>query len=290
MLRLNVIMLLDASGEKLLMCRRRKDPYKGLYNFTGGKVRDGEDSLHAAYRELREETGVTAADVTLHHLANFTYISGGAGLPPYELQAYVGRLSREIDVTGEENPLLWMPLTENFFDITRFAGEGSVGHILESVRRYRPGWMEAQPPQITLAPLAEADLPVLAYYHCCTAEDLLPMLEESRAQCHEGRYYEQFAVQMNGCLVGGVSLYAHDAETVCNGVEIFPPFRQCGFAARALTLLSDIARERGYTVQTAQVRTNNTASIALHRSLGMTAGEPWINRNGNEVVTFRKTL
>lgn len=290
MLRLNVIMLLDASGEKLLMCRRRKEPYKGLYNFTGGKAEAGEHGLHAAYRELREETGVTAADVTLQHLANFAYMSGGAGLPPYELQAYVGRLSREIDVTGEENPLLWMPMTEDFFDITRFAGEGSVGHIVESVRRYRPGWMEAQARQITLEPLAEADLSVLAYYHQCQVEDLQPMLEESCAQCHEGRYYEQFSVWMNGCLVGGVSLYAHDADTVCNGVEIFPPFRQCGFAKTALMQLSDIARERGYTVQTAQVRTNNTASIALHTSLGMTAGEPWINRNGNEVVTFRKTL
>lgn len=290
MLRLNVIMLLDASGKNLLMCKRRKNPYKGLYNFTGGKAEEGEDGIHAAYRELREETGVSAADVTLHHLANFTYMSGGAGLPPYELQAYVGCLNREIDVTGEENPLLWMPLTEDFFDMERFAGEGSVGHIVESVRRYRSSWMEAQAPEITLAPLAEADLPVLAYYHRCTAEDLQPMLEESRAQCHEGRYYEQFSVRMNGCLVGSVSLYAHDEATVCNGVEIFPPFRQCGFAKTALTLLSDVARERGYTLQTAQVRTNNTASIALHRSLGMTAGEPWINRNGNEVVTFCKRL
>lgn len=290
MLRLNVIMLVDAAGENMLMCKRLRDPYKGLYNFNGGKVVEGENGLHAAYRELREETGVTAADVTLHHLANFSYMSGGAGLPPYELQAYVGRLSREIDVTGEENPLLWMPLTENFFDMTRFAGEGSIGHIVETVRRYRSGWLEPEQPCVTLAPLAEDDLPILAYYQGTTADELRPMLEASQNRCHEGRYYEQFSVWMNGCLVGNVSLYAHNAETVCNGVEIFPPFRQCGFAAKALTLLSDIARERGYTVQTAQVRTNNTASIALHTKLGMTAGEPWINRNGNEVVTFRKTL
>ena len=100
MLRMNVIMLLDVSGENVLMCKRLKNPYKGLYNFTGGKVQEGEDGLHAAYRELREETGVTAAEVTLHHLANFSYMAGGAGLPPYELQAYVGKLRREIRCFG----------------------------------------------------------------------------------------------------------------------------------------------------------------------------------------------
>ena len=64
MLRLNVIMLLDASGEKLLMCRRRKDPYMGLYNFSGGKAEAGEHGLHAAYRELREETGAVCEKLT----------------------------------------------------------------------------------------------------------------------------------------------------------------------------------------------------------------------------------
>lgn len=290
MLRLNVIMLADESGGNLLMCRRRKNPYKGLYNFVGGKAKDGEDGLHAAYRELREETGVTAADVTLHHLSTFTYHSGGAGLPPYELQAYVGCLRHAVDVRGDENPLEWMPIEQNFFDLTRFAGEGSVGHIVESVRRYRSGWMEADEFQFSIEPLKAQDLPILAYYENCTPEALQPMLAASLSQCHEGRYYERFAVRANGCMVGEVSLYEHEDGTVCDGVAIFPPFRECGFASRALMQLSDVARTRGFTVQTAQVRTNNEASIALHAKLGFVPGEPWINRRGNEVRTWRKEL
>ena len=43
------------------MCHRQKPPYQGLYNLVGGKAEDGEDGLHAAYRELREETGIVAA-------------------------------------------------------------------------------------------------------------------------------------------------------------------------------------------------------------------------------------
>lgn len=138
MTRYNIIMLVDASGEQVLMCRRRNPPYQGLYNLVGGKVEPGENGLDAAYRELREETGVTAADATLHPLVTFTYANGGAGLPPYALEVYVGRLHHPVEVRGDENPLLWMPLTENFFDMERFAGEGSIGHVVETVRRYRP--------------------------------------------------------------------------------------------------------------------------------------------------------
>ena len=33
----------------------------GLYNLVGGKIEPGEESAHAAYRELQEETGIVAA-------------------------------------------------------------------------------------------------------------------------------------------------------------------------------------------------------------------------------------
>lgn len=290
MKRFNIIMLVDAAGENVLMCHRKKPPYQGLYNLVGGKAEPGEDGLHAAYRELREETGVTAADATLRLLATFTYPQGGAGLPAYELQAYVGRLRREMTVTGDENPLLWMPLTENFFDLDKYAGEGSIGHVVESVRRYRPEMIALREQDVTIAPLAEADLPIIAHYQGCTAEALAPMLAASVAQRHEGRYYEQFAVRADDCMVGTVSLFAHEDGTVCNGVDTFSPFRRCGFAAKALTLLMDVARAQGYAVQTAQVRTDNAASIALHTSLGFTPGMPWINRKGSEVRTWRKEL
>ncbi len=290
MLRLNVIMLVDETGEKLLMCKRLRNPYQGLYNFVGGKVAEGEDSLHAAYRELREETGVTAADVCLHHLATFAYMSGGAGLPPYELQAYVGCLRHAVTVEGDENPLEWQSMEQNFFDINRFAGEGSVGHIVESVRRYRANWLEAETMCLSIDPIGEDDLSVIAYYQNTTTEALAPMLAASRSKCHEDRYYEQFAVRVNGCLVGMVSLFEQEDGTVCDGVDVFPPFRRCGFAHQALSLLMDIARAREFTFQTAQIRTENAASIGLHEKLGFVPGEAWINRRGHEVRTWRKEL
>ena len=290
MLRLNVVMIVDETGQKLLMCKRRKEPYKGLYNFVGGKAKDGEDGLHAAYRELREETGITAADVGLHHLVTFAYMAGGAGLPPYELQAYMGRLRHGVAVNGDENPLEWLPMDQNFLDMDRFAGEGTVGHIVETVRRYRQDWLVPMPTDVTLIPLAQEDLPIISYYQHTTVEALAPMLAASQAQTHEGRYYEQFAVRANGCMVGMVSLFEHEDGTVSNGVDVFSPFQRCGFAHQATTLLMDAARSRGYAVMSSQIRTDNAASIALHRKLGFTPGEPWVNRRGREVRTWRKEL
>ena len=69
----NVIAVLDPKREKLLVCRRRKDPYKGLLNLVGGKINPGEEGIHAAYRELSEETGITERDITLTHLMDFLY-------------------------------------------------------------------------------------------------------------------------------------------------------------------------------------------------------------------------
>lgn len=145
-------------------------------------------------------------------------------------------------------------------------------------------------PRLTLDALTEADLPTLARYQNTTAEALAPMLAAARVRLHEGRYYEPFAVRCDDCLVGVVSLFEQPDGTVSDGVDIFLPYRQRGYAFRALSLLTDVARERGFAVQTAQIRTDNAASIALHRKLGFMPGEPWINRRGREVRTWRKEL
>ena len=54
----NCIVVFDKAKEKILFCKREKNPYKGLYNFVGGKLEQNESSESAAYRELFEETGI----------------------------------------------------------------------------------------------------------------------------------------------------------------------------------------------------------------------------------------
>ncbi|MBQ8201111.1 MAG: NUDIX domain-containing protein [Clostridia bacterium] len=138
MKQLNVIIVYHPDGEHVLMCMRRKPPYQDKYNLVGGKVEQGEDGMTAAYRELREETGITDNDVTLTHVMDFRY-----AYCRIELQVYAGALKRDVCLVEETNPLCWMPLTENFFDPERFAGEGNIGHMLESVRVNIPQIMHA---------------------------------------------------------------------------------------------------------------------------------------------------
>lgn len=122
---LNVIAVFDETCEKVLMCRRRKNPYKGLYNFVGGKMMPGEDGFAAAYRELEEETAITKEDIVLTHLMDFTYC-----LDDCYMEVYVGKLNKPVEVRGDENELFWSDLNHDFFDASQYAGEGNIGHIM----------------------------------------------------------------------------------------------------------------------------------------------------------------
>ena len=127
---MNIIAVLDPAGEKMLMCLRRKNPYKGLLNLVGGKIEPGEESEQAAYRELQEETGITREQISLLHFCDFTYYTFDI-----RLEVWFGRLDEMCEVYGEENELKWIDMKENFFDMTRFAGEGNIGHIAEDLRQ-----------------------------------------------------------------------------------------------------------------------------------------------------------
>ena len=70
----NLVIVFNKNRDKVLMCQRRKDPYKGKLNFVGGKVQKGESSECAAYRELFEETGISSKDIVLHHLVDSIYL------------------------------------------------------------------------------------------------------------------------------------------------------------------------------------------------------------------------
>lgn len=125
----NVIAVVNEDMSAWLMCKRLKNPYKGLYNLVGGKIEPNEYGLDAAYRELFEETGITREDIVLTHLMDFTYY-----LDNCYVEAYVGRLNKEVDVHGDENDLVWMNFDENYFNSAKFAGEGNIGHILEHIQ------------------------------------------------------------------------------------------------------------------------------------------------------------
>lgn len=132
MKKLNVIIVYDKDDKNILMCKRAKEPYMGLFNLVGGKVEEGEDELSAAYRELFEETGITKEDITLTHLMNFSYMMSGI-----ELEVFVGRLKKEVTLIEEVNKLYWLSKEENYYDLEKFAGEGNIGHMLMQVEIHK---------------------------------------------------------------------------------------------------------------------------------------------------------
>ena len=127
----NCIVIFNKTRDAVLFCKRMKEPYKGLYNFVGGKVEPGEDSEDAAYRELEEETGITRRQIQIYRLMDIRYY-----YQEFDLELYVGQLEEDVVMREETNPLTWLSLNENFTDNYRFAGEQNIAHIINVALQY----------------------------------------------------------------------------------------------------------------------------------------------------------
>ena len=141
----NCIIIYNAKADKALFCKRLSDPYEGKYNLVGGKINPGEEGFAAAYRELFEETGIGESDVILTHMMDFRYYNQDC-----YVEVYVGQLTEEVGLVEEKHPLCWLPLTEDFFDQERFAGEGNIGHMFEQVKQFGPGFASVGEPYTIL--------------------------------------------------------------------------------------------------------------------------------------------
>lgn len=129
MKKMNVIAIFDKNKNKVLMCKRAKEPYKGMYNLVGGKIEKENDGLNEAYRELKEETNIGKSDVKLIHFMNISYVKWDK-----ELEVYYGILNKNVELVEEVNELEWVPVNDDFFNMNKYAGEGNIGHIIEKIK------------------------------------------------------------------------------------------------------------------------------------------------------------
>ena len=131
MRKLNLIVVFNESLNKSLFCIRAKDPYKGLYNFVGGKVEKDESNDEAAYRELFEETGISHKDIKLEHFMDLNYFK-------YEnnIQVYYGILNHEVDLVEEKNKLEWIDINKELLNNEKFAGNYNIPHIIRQIKVY----------------------------------------------------------------------------------------------------------------------------------------------------------
>lgn len=131
MRKLNIIVVFNTQQDKVLFCIRAKEPFKGMYNFVGGKVEAGETNDEAAYRELFEETGISSKDIQLDHFMDLNYFK-------YEnnLQVYYGILKHEVDLVEEKNKLEWVTINKELLDNNKFAGNYNIPHIIKQIKVY----------------------------------------------------------------------------------------------------------------------------------------------------------
>ena len=129
MRKLDLIVVFNTDLSKELFCIRSKEPYKGKYNFVGGKVEEGESNDEAAYRELFEETGISKNDIELDHFMDLNYFK-------YEnnLQVYYGILKHNVNLVEEKNKLEWVKLNKKLLDNDKFAGNYNIPHIITQIK------------------------------------------------------------------------------------------------------------------------------------------------------------
>ncbi len=129
MRKLNLIVVFNTDLSKGLFCIRAKEPYKGKYNFVGGKVEEGESNDEAAYRELFEETGISKNDIELDHFMDLNYFKYGNNL-----QVYYGILKQNVKLVEEKNKLVWIVLDKKLLDNDKFGGNYNIPHIITQIK------------------------------------------------------------------------------------------------------------------------------------------------------------
>lgn len=131
MRKLNLVVVFNKDLSKSLFCIRAKEPYKGLYNFVGGKVEENETNDAAAYRELFEETGIGSNDIALDHFMDLNYFK-------YEnnLQVYYGILDHDVKLVEEKNKLELVTINDDLLNNEKFAGNYNIPHIIRQIKVY----------------------------------------------------------------------------------------------------------------------------------------------------------
>ncbi len=95
--------LLDGHGRVLVTERIGDHSFAGLWEFPGGKIEDGEDSLSALGRELGEELGVEIVEQCLFMSLDYDYADRSVSIDFYLIKHW-----RNTPVGRDGQALMWI--------------------------------------------------------------------------------------------------------------------------------------------------------------------------------------
>lgn len=92
-------------------------------------------------------------------------------------------------------------------------------------------------------------------------------------------------------MVGMISLQEHSKSVISCGLEIFEEYRRKGYGYDAMNRALKLCKKKGYQIASAQIRTDNNASISLHNKVGFeTDYYEYVNGRGNKIYLYLKKL
>ncbi|RKX98112.1 MAG: hypothetical protein DRP54_08530 [Spirochaetes bacterium] len=99
---------------KILLIRREKEPFKGMWALPGGKLEHSEHVEDCALRECKEETGLNARFDRICGIVNEHILSNG--LVENHFLLHVCKLEPEHEnyIEGNEGELRWFTVEEIF--------------------------------------------------------------------------------------------------------------------------------------------------------------------------------
>lgn len=103
------IIFRNGHGQDVLLCQRRADAkYPLKWEFPGGKVEDGEETVDCLRRELTEELEISVEDLRLYERAEAVYPDSGR----YEVFYYIPGSWSGVLNNRVFNACRWVPVGE----------------------------------------------------------------------------------------------------------------------------------------------------------------------------------
>jgi ADP-ribose pyrophosphatase YjhB (NUDIX family) len=98
--------------DAVLLVKRARAPWRGLWSLPGGNIEKDELPLEAALRELKEEAGITAAIAGLLDTIELAALDDDGARVEYRLEMFYGRYAEgSLQAGSDAAEAQWFPLS-----------------------------------------------------------------------------------------------------------------------------------------------------------------------------------